>query len=33
VPVISIKEPGSPERLYAADAVIVEVAQPSKPAD
>lgn len=32
VPVISIKEPGSPERLYAADAVIVEVAQPSKAA-
>jgi DNA-binding transcriptional MocR family regulator len=27
VPVISIKEPGSPERLYAADAVIVEVTQ------
>jgi DNA-binding transcriptional regulator YhcF (GntR family) len=30
VPVISIKEPGSPERLYAADAVIVEFTQPSK---
>lgn len=28
VPVISIKEPGSAERLYAADAVIVEVTQP-----
>ena len=25
VPLISIKEPGSAERLYAADAVIVEV--------
>src|SRR4249920_1714677 len=33
VPVISIKEPGSPERLYAADTVIVEVAQPSMAAD
>ena len=33
VPVISVKEPGSQERLYAADAVIVEVTQPSKPAD
>ncbi|MGH3205718.1 MAG: hypothetical protein ACRDP5_27240 [Streptosporangiaceae bacterium] len=28
VPLISIKPPGSPERLYAADAVIVEVAKP-----
>ena len=28
VPVISIKEPGSAERLYAADAVIVEVTRP-----
>ena len=33
VPVISVKEPGSPERLYAADAVIVEVTQPLKAAD
>ena len=33
VPVISIKEPGSPERLYAADAVIVEVTQPEKADD
>jgi DNA-binding transcriptional MocR family regulator len=33
VPVISVKEHGSPEVLYAADAVIVEVTQPSKPAD
>jgi DNA-binding transcriptional regulator YhcF (GntR family) len=32
VPVISIKEPGSPERIYAADAVIVEVTQPPKAA-
>jgi DNA-binding transcriptional regulator YhcF (GntR family) len=32
VPVISIKEPGSAERLYAADAVIVEVTEPSKAA-
>ena len=29
VPVISIKTPGSTERLYAADAVIVEVAGPA----
>ncbi len=28
VPVISIKEPGSAERLYAADAVVVEVTEP-----
>jgi hypothetical protein len=33
VTVISIKEPGSPERLYAAGTVIVEVAQPSMAAD
>jgi DNA-binding transcriptional MocR family regulator len=33
VPVISIKEPGLRERLYAADAVIVEVTQKSGPAD
>jgi GntR family transcriptional regulator len=32
VPVISIKEPGSAERLYAADAVIVEVTQKSEAA-
>jgi GntR family transcriptional regulator len=30
VPVISVKEPGAAERLYAADAVIVEVAPSSK---
>jgi DNA-binding GntR family transcriptional regulator len=29
VPVISVKMPGSAEQLYAADAVIVEVADPS----
>jgi DNA-binding transcriptional MocR family regulator len=29
VPLISIKTPGSTERLYAADAVIVEVTGPS----
>ena len=32
VPVISVKEPDSPERLYAADAVIVEVTRSSKQA-
>jgi len=30
VPVISIKQPGSAERLYAADAVIIEVTEPSR---
>jgi hypothetical protein len=32
VPLISIKEPGSAERLYAADAVIVEVTGASEAA-
>jgi|ERR1700683_684829 len=32
VPVISIKPPGSAERLYAADAVIIEVTEPSEAA-
>jgi DNA-binding GntR family transcriptional regulator len=32
VPVISIKQPGSAERLYAADAVIIEVTEPSETA-
>jgi DNA-binding transcriptional regulator YhcF (GntR family) len=32
VPVISVKEPGSAERLYAGDAVIVEVTRSSKAA-
>jgi DNA-binding GntR family transcriptional regulator len=32
VPVISIKQPGSAERLYAADAVIIEVTEPSEAA-
>ncbi len=30
VPLISIKPPGSAERLYAADAVIIEVTEPSE---
>ena len=30
VPLISIKPPGSAERLYAADAVVVEVTEPSE---
>lgn len=33
VPLISVKKPGSPERLYAADAVIVEVTGPSAESD
>ena len=32
VPLISIKPPGSAERLYAADAVIIEVTEPSEAA-
>jgi DNA-binding transcriptional regulator YhcF (GntR family) len=30
VPVISVKPPGSAERLYAADAVIIEATEPSE---
>ena len=33
VPLISIKKPGCPERLYAADAVIVEATYPSDASD
>jgi len=33
VPLISVKKPGSAERLYAADAVIVEAAGPSGTSD
>jgi DNA-binding transcriptional regulator YhcF (GntR family) len=33
VPLISIKKPGCPERLYAADAIIVEATYPSDVSD